>query len=42
MELWLPRNREVNLNIEGLNRSASADISTFNGSRTCITSMQLK
>jgi hypothetical protein len=42
MELWLPRSLAVYLTIEGLNRSASAVISTFDDSPTCITSMRLK
>lgn len=42
MELWLPRNRTVNLSIEGLNRSVDAVISTVDGSDTCITTLQLR
>ncbi|UCF90412.1 MAG: CueP family metal-binding protein [Desulfobacterales bacterium] len=42
MELWFPRHRTINLTLEGRNRSASAVISTFDGSDTCITTMQLK
>jgi hypothetical protein len=42
MELWLPRNRTINLTISGLNRSASDVITTSAGSATCITTMQLQ
>jgi len=42
MELWLPRNRTINLTISGLNRSATDVITTSNGSDTCITTMQLQ
>ena len=42
MELWLPRDRTINLTVEAQNRSASAVITTFDGSDTCITTMQLK
>lgn len=42
MELWLPRDRTINLTLEGRNRSASLVINTFDGSDTCITTMQLK
>ena len=42
MELWLPRNRSINLTISGLNRSATDVITTTDGSATCITTMQLK
>ena len=42
MELWLPRNRKINLTISGLNRSATDVITTSDGSATCITTMQLQ
>jgi hypothetical protein len=42
MELWLPRDRMINLTLEAQNRSASLSISTFADSDTCITTMQLK
>ena len=42
MELWLPRDRTINLTLQGQNRSASAVVSTFDGSDTCITTMQLR
>jgi hypothetical protein len=42
MELWLPRNRTINLSISGLNRSATDVITTTDGSATCITTMRLQ
>ena len=42
MELWLPRNRTINLTISGQNRSATDLITTSDGSDTCITTMQLQ
>ena len=42
MELWLPRNRTINLTISGLNRSATDVITTSDGRATCITTMQLQ
>ena len=42
MELWLPRNRTINLTISGPNRSATDVITTTDGSATCITTMQLQ
>ncbi len=42
MELWLPRNRTINLIISGLNRSATDVITTTDGSATCITTMRLQ
>ncbi len=42
MELWLPRHSTFNLTIERLKRSVTGPISTFDGSDTCITTMQLK
>jgi len=42
MELWLPRNRTINLTISGLNRSATDVITATDGSATCITTMQLQ
>jgi Periplasmic copper-binding protein CueP len=41
-ELWLPRNRKIELTIKGFNRSASGVIETFDNSPTCITTYQLK
>ena len=42
MELWLPRNRTINLTISGLNHSATDVITTTDDSATCITTMQLR
>ena len=42
MELWLPRNRTINLTISGLNRSAKDVRTTTDDSATCITTMQLQ
>jgi len=42
MELWLPRDRTINLTISGLKRSATDVITTTDGSATCITTMQLQ
>lgn len=41
-ELWLPRNRRIELKIQGLGREASGTIKTFDDSRTCITTFQLR
>ncbi len=41
-ELWLPRNREIELRIQGLNRKAKGTIETFDDSKTCITTFQLR
>jgi len=41
-ELWLPRNRTINLTISALNRSATDVITTTDGSATCITTMRLQ
>jgi hypothetical protein len=42
IDLWLPRNRKIELTIEGLNRKAQGTIETFDGSKTCVTTFQLK
>lgn len=42
MELWLPRNRTINLTVSGFNRSANEMITTSDSSNTCITTIQLK
>jgi len=42
MELWLPRNRTINLTISGLDRSATDVITTTDDSATCITTMRLQ
>ena len=41
-ELWLPRNRWIELRIQGLNRKASGTIGTFDQSKTCVTTFQLR
>jgi Periplasmic copper-binding protein CueP len=41
-ELWLPRERRIELSIRGMNRTAKGFIGTFDGSNTCITTIQLK
>ena len=41
-ELWLPRNRRIELRIQGLNRKAKATIETFDDSKTCITTFRLR
>ena len=41
-ELWLPRNRRIELQIKGLNRKAQGTIETFDDSKTCITTFQLR
>jgi len=41
-ELWLPRNRRIELQIKGMNRKAQGTIETFYDSKTCITTFQLR
>ncbi len=41
-ELWLPRNRKVELRLQGLNRTTRGIIETFGDSNTCITTFQLR
>ena len=41
-ELWLPRDRMIMLQIKGLNRKAIGGISTYDNSKTCVTTFQLK
>jgi hypothetical protein len=41
-ELWLPRNRRIELRIQGLNRKAKGTIETFDDSKTCITTFRLR
>jgi hypothetical protein len=41
-ELWLPRDRRIELTIRGMDRTAKGFIGTFDGSHTCITTFQLK
>jgi len=40
-ELWLPRDRSIKLTIQGLDRQATGQIGTFDGSNTCVTTFQL-
>jgi hypothetical protein len=41
-ELWLPRERRIELRIEALNRKASGMIETFDHSKTCVTTFRLR
>ena len=41
-ELWLPRDRSIRLRIKGLNRMAKGTIGTFDQSKTCVTTFQLR
>jgi hypothetical protein len=41
IELWLPRDQEVDLELSARGKSAREIISTAHGSNTCITTMQL-
>ena len=41
LELWLPRNQEITVTMEALDRKASGTIGTFPESNTCITTFQL-
>ncbi len=41
-ELWLPRNRQIQLSIEGMGRKVMGRIETFDKSKTCITTFQLR
>ena len=41
-ELWLPRNRVIDLSIQGLNRTVRGKIATFEKSKTCVTTLQLR
>ncbi len=41
-ELWLPRNRKIELRIQGLNREAQGTIGTFYNSKTCVTTFRLR
>lgn len=41
-ELWLSRNRSIELTVEGLGRKVKGTIETFDGSKTCVTAFQLK
>ncbi len=41
-ELWLPRDRSVELAIQGMGRKVSGRIETFDRSKTCITTFRLR
>ena len=41
-ELWLPRKRIIDLSIQGLNRSVQGKITTFDASKTCVTTFRLR
>jgi hypothetical protein len=41
-ELWLPRDRRIQLSIQGSNRKATGMIETFDNSKTCITTFRLR
>ncbi|MGD9289324.1 MAG: CueP family metal-binding protein [Desulfobacterales bacterium] len=41
-ELWLPRKRIIDLRIQGLNRAALGKITTFDASKTCVTTFRLQ
>ena len=41
-ELWLPRNRMIDLRINGQNRTAQGKIATFDDSKTCVTTFRLQ
>jgi hypothetical protein len=42
LDLWLPRNQTFQIRLEARGRSVSGQISTFNNSDTCITTLQLR
>ncbi len=41
-ELWLPRNRNIRLRIQAMNRIARGKIGTFDDSKTCVTNLRLR
>ena len=41
-ELWLPRNDNIKLTIQGFNKTATGMIGTFSNSNTCLTTFYLK
>jgi hypothetical protein len=41
-ELWLPRERIIDLRIQGFNRIAQGKIATFDSSKTCVTTFRLQ
>ena len=40
-ELWLPRKRIIDLRIQGFNRAAHGKITTYDASKTCVTTFLL-
>jgi hypothetical protein len=41
IELWLPRNIDITLTLESMNKKIEGQLTTFSNSNTCITTMQL-
>jgi len=41
-ELWLPRDLSIELTIQGMGKKANGRIGTFDQSKTCVTTFQLK
>ena len=41
-ELWLSRDRKIELIVQGLDRTAKGIIKTFDDSKTCITTFRLQ
>jgi hypothetical protein len=41
-EMWLPRDRTIMLQVKGLNRKALGGISTYDNSKTCVTTFRLQ
>jgi hypothetical protein len=41
IDLWLPRDRTLQITITHGDKSAESELSTFEGDDTCITTMQL-
>jgi hypothetical protein len=41
IDLWLPRNKTLQVKIEHNGKTTESKISTFKGDNTCITTMQL-
>jgi hypothetical protein len=41
-ELWLPRNENIKVTIQGFNKTATGMVDTFYKSKTCLTGFHLK
>ncbi len=41
IDLWLPRDQNLNVTIEYAGKVAQSQLSTFEGDNTCVTTMQL-